>query len=119
MALPQNLQVAKSFNQKRKSKFHDDNNFHVIIAPGAVQNRYGRRSLLYPKHTFSVLALAQFFGLFPFNGVFKRNTSNVEFKWISLRTFHSVFWLVSGFTFLYLELLQVSRYEHLNVKNIS
>jgi hypothetical protein len=37
MALPQNAKVLKSFNQKRKSKFDDDNNFHVIIAPGAVK----------------------------------------------------------------------------------
>lgn len=37
MALPQNIQVLKSFNQKRKSKFDDDHNFHVIIAPGAVK----------------------------------------------------------------------------------
>lgn len=37
MALPQNAKVAKTFNQKHKSKFDDDHNFQVIIAPGAVK----------------------------------------------------------------------------------
>jgi hypothetical protein len=37
MALPQNERAVKSFNQKRKSKFDDDHNFHVIIAPGKAE----------------------------------------------------------------------------------
>lgn len=39
MALPQNTKViVRRFRQKRKSKFDDDNNFHVIIAPGVVKH---------------------------------------------------------------------------------
>lgn len=119
MALPNNAKIEKSFNQKRKSRFHDDNNFHVIIAPGAVQKQFWSSSVLFNPHIFSVMALAQFFGLFPVSGILKRNIRKVEFKWMSVRAFHSVFWLVSGSTFAFLEILQLSRYEHLNPKNIS
>lgn len=39
MAFPQqNVKVVKSFNQKRRSKFDDDHNFHVIMAPGTSKN---------------------------------------------------------------------------------
>lgn len=38
MALPrQNSKIVKSFNQKRKNKFVDDDNFHVIMAPGEIK----------------------------------------------------------------------------------
>lgn len=37
MAFQKQDKIVKSFNRKRKSKFHDDDNFHLIIAPGAVQ----------------------------------------------------------------------------------
>jgi hypothetical protein len=38
MALPrQSSKAVKSFNQKRKNKFDDDRNFHVIIAPGEMK----------------------------------------------------------------------------------
>lgn len=37
MALAKHDKVVKSFNRKRKNEFHDDHNFHLIIAPGAVQ----------------------------------------------------------------------------------
>jgi Trehalose receptor len=68
---------------------------------------------------FAVLAMAQFFGLFPFVGVFARNIKKVQFKWISLRTIHSSFWLASALTFAFLELSMVTKYQELNAKNIS
>lgn len=119
MALPQNTNVEKSFNEKRKSQFHDDNNFHSTIAPGAAENVTAVVHWVYITHLISVVALAQFFGLFPIKGIFKKSFRNLEFKWISVRAFHSTLWLLSAFTLTYLEILRVSRDEKLNPKSIS
>lgn len=122
MALPQNAKVAKTFNQKHKSKFDDDHNFQVIIAPGAVKR--ARWGLIHGFTTFSsdfvsVVALAQFFGLFPFVGVFARKHSDVRFKWTSFRVAHASLWIASVLVFIYVEFLSLSRQGTLNAKNIS
>jgi hypothetical protein len=71
-------------------------------------------------HNFlSVLAIAQFFGLFPFVGVFSKSINKVQFRWASFRVFHSSFWLASAIAFMYLEILQLSRHGTLNAKSIS
>lgn len=107
--------VEKSLNHKNK---FEDHNFHVIIAPGEVKWRLS--SLLITENfSFSVLALAQFFGFFPFIGVFAKNVKNVMFKWKSIRVVHSLFWLFSAVAFTFLELLRLSREGKINPKNIS
>lgn len=47
MALANNIQVVKSFDQKRKSKSEDDHNFHVIIAPGDKKPKILNHSLAF------------------------------------------------------------------------
>ena len=117
MALPPpNKEAVKSFNQKRKSKFDDDHNFHLVIAPGEKNKRY---KFYHPKiSSFAVLTLAQFFGQFPIR-LLSKDAKNVCFKWMTLQVVFSCFWLSSASTFVYLELRQISYYDDLNPKNIS
>jgi hypothetical protein len=70
-------------------------------------------------HIKIVIAVAQFFGLFPVVNVLNKDVNKIRFKAISLRTFHAMAWLVSAAVFSVLETLHLYNLDNLNPKNIS
>jgi hypothetical protein len=68
---------------------------------------------------FPVVALANFFGIFPLTSIFSANSDNVKFKLASFRAIHGVLFIISAIIFLYLEVSRVSKEEALNAKTIS
>lgn len=66
-----------------------------------------------------VLAVAQFFGLFPVVNVFSKNVDKIRFKFVSLRTLHSSMFIAGATFFAVLETLNLYQQKGLNPKNIS
>lgn len=66
-----------------------------------------------------MIALAQFFGIFPVVSIFNSDISKIKFKILSIRTLVSILWIASAIAFLYLELARLLKYEAINAKSIS
>lgn len=65
-----------------------------------------------------MIAVAQFFAMFPIIGIFSKNYENIKFKLLSIRTLHSLLWLISVMLFLYFEINRVKHQLTLNAKTI-
>lgn len=68
--------------------------------------------------TFPVIFISQIFLFFPISGVFNKDHRNLNFKWISVRTLISVWWLFCAITFLFLELKRLFNSGEVNAKSI-
>jgi len=108
--------MTKFLNKVQGNKSKDDNTFHTAIAPGMQKMTFN--DAIFYNSNFSVLALAQVFGVLPITGLFSKNIKDIRFKFLSFRTLHSSLWLVSAFIFEILELLRMSREGKINVKSI-
>lgn len=51
--------------------------------------------------------------------IFSPDRNAIKFKFFALRTFHSILWLISGFSFLFLEISRIVNEEDLNAKSVS
>jgi len=114
MVLVQNHRNSKAFQLTNAVNEKED--FNTIIAPGL---KAFETHNIFSIHYFVVLAIAQFFGLFPVVNIFAKQSSNIHFKWLSFRMIHSTLWMASGAVFFYLELRRTLRDNELNAKNIS
>lgn len=63
--------------------------------------------------------MAQFFGTLPIVSIFSHDRNAIKFKFFALRTLHAILWLISAFTFLFLEISRIINEEDLNAKSVS